>query len=195
VIDRPFDAWTDHFVQRLRTAVATDGDGARMELEEGARRTLDAIARVGAGKKKVLLVGNGGSAAIVSHVQSDLCKSVGVRALVFHETPLLTAITNDDGYPRAFETPVDLWAEPGDLLVAVSSSGQSESILRPVRLARARGLDVVTLSGFDADNPLRATGMVNFWVDSREYGIVESIHVVLLHHLTDRASAGRPPRD
>jgi D-sedoheptulose 7-phosphate isomerase len=112
---------------------------------------------------------------------------VGVRSLVFTEQPLLTALANDDGYETVFETPVRLWAEPGDVLVAISSSGRSDNILRAVRAASELHCDVVTFSGFDEDNPLRSMGTVNFHVASGAYGLVENAHGAVSHFITDRA--------
>lgn len=163
----------------------TDRKGAILSFQEGEER---ALAMLPASPRKIILIGNGGSAAIASHMQNDLCQSVGVRALVFNEAPLLTALSNDYGYEKAFERLVGLWADPGDLLIAISSSGRSESILRAVRAARAAGSSVLTLSGFDSENPLRKMGELNFYVRSKAYGEVESVHTVLSHYLTDRAS-------
>ena len=169
----------------------TDGSGGELSLDEGADKAVETILAVGAASGKVMLVGNGGSAAIVSHVHNDLCKAVGVRALVFTEQPLLTALSNDHGYETAFERPVALWAERGDLIIAVSSSGRSESILGPVRTARQRGSRVITLSGFSPDNPLMAMGDLNFYLNSDIYGHVETGHAALLHYVTDRAASVR----
>ena len=124
-------------------------------------------------------------------MHNDLVKCVGVRAQVFFDVPLLTAITNDDGYEEVFEQPIRQWTDPGDVLVAISSSGRSENILRAARAAREAGADVIAISGFDADNPLRAMGSPSFWVDSHDYGAVESSHTILTHYLTDRAAARR----
>lgn len=170
----------------LNTQV-TDGDGTPLSLDEEANKVVDMILAAKSAGKKVMLVGNGGSAAIVSHMHNDLCKSVGVRAMVFHELPLLTALTNDHGYGCVFERPLELWTDPGDLLFAVSSSGQSENILRAVQAALARDCQVITLSGFKADNPLRSMGHLNFYVPSQFYGYVELVHSVLTHFLTDCA--------
>ena len=164
---------------------ANDREGGPLPLDEGATKAVDIIQSVESSSGKVMLIGNGGSAAIVSHVQNDLCKAVGVRALVFNEAPLLTALTNDEGYVHAFERCVNLWADPGDLLLAVSSSGQSENILRAVNAAKARGTTTITLSGFDPDNRLRQLGDLNFYVSSHVYGHVEMAHHVLTHFLTD----------
>jgi D-sedoheptulose 7-phosphate isomerase len=138
---------------------------------------------------KALLLGNGGSAAIVSHVHNDLMKAVGMRAVVFNEAALLTALTNDDGYETAFETLISKWIEPGDLVIAVSSSGRSANIVRAVQRARGTECFILSFTGFRPDNPLRALGSLNFYVPSESYGYVEMAHAVLLHYLTDSAMA------
>lgn len=149
-------------------------------------------APLGGQSRKILLVGNGGSAGIASHVHNDLSKAVGARAMVFNEAPLLTALSNDSGYESAFEILTSLWAAPGDVMIAISSSGSSANILRAVAAARHRGCEVVTLSGFAPDNALRREGNVNFYIASRDYGLVELAHNVLLHFITDQASAAGP---
>ena len=169
----------------------TDHTGSKLSLDHGAERAVETVIAVREASGKVMLVGNGGSAAIVSHAHNDLCKAVGVRALVFTEQPLLTALSNDHGYETAFERLVALWTDPNDLLIAVSSSGRSESILGPVRAAREGGCQVITLSGFCPDNPLRSRGDMNFYLESDAYGYVETGHAALLHYITDRASSIR----
>jgi D-sedoheptulose 7-phosphate isomerase len=171
----------------LSTSV-TDARGTELFLDTAVDRAIDLVWSRREGAAKVMLVGNGGSAAIVSHAQNDLCKMIGAKAMVFHETSYLTALANDDGYETAFETNVRLWGAKGDLLVAVSSSGRSENILRAVRAARVAGCEVLTFSGFKADNPLRGLGDLNFYVKSGEYGFVEVSHMALLHLLTDIAA-------
>jgi D-sedoheptulose 7-phosphate isomerase len=173
----------------LASAVVTDGAGAVLTLDAGCERVVEELLRVRQGRNTVFVIGNGGSSAIAAHMQSDLVKNVGVRAQAFHDVPLLTAITNDDGYTRAFSDPLALWAAAGDLLFAVSSSGRSESILRAVDVALHAGTGVCTLSGFDSENPLRRLGAINFHVDCHAYGLVESAHTVLTHLLTDAAAA------
>ena len=165
----------------------TDRSGAPMALEEGAERAIKMILETRSAVRKIMLSGNGGSSAIVSHVQNDLCKAVGVRALVFTEQPLLTALANDEGYGSVFEKPIELWAEPGDLLLTVSSSGRSENIVRALKAASGLGCRIITLSGFNPENPSRSAGDLNFYVPSDVYGFVETAHMALLHFMTDRA--------
>ena len=169
----------------VSSAVATDGDGRPLSVDEAAARVVDRIRDAARAGLKIMLVGNGGSAAVVSHLQNDLCKGAGIRALVFTEPPLLTAYSNDDGYETAYESATRLWTVPGDLLIAMSSSGRSENILRACRAASEAGGTVVTFSGFLPDNPLRSLGAVNFYVRSRSYGHVETAHGALGHYVLD----------
>jgi D-sedoheptulose 7-phosphate isomerase len=173
----------------LLGAAVTDAQGARISLDDGTERAVEMLMAARANRRKVMLVGNGGSAAIVSHVHNDLAKALGIRALVFNETPLLTALANDTAYAHVFEVPIEQWAEEGDVLVAVSSSGKSDSILLAAKAAADKGCQIITLSGFREDNPLRERGGVNFYVASDEYGFVETAHAALLHCVTDCALA------
>jgi D-sedoheptulose 7-phosphate isomerase len=162
-----------------------DAVGESLSLDEGGKAALDLIRTTKRKKTKTVVVGNGGSAAIASHMQNDLCKAVKIRSLVFTEQSLLTALANDDGYQTAYETLMKLWADADDLLIAISSSGQSENILRCARAARTAGCRIITLSGFAEDNPLRSLGDVNFYIPSHSYGHVELAHAALSQFLTD----------
>ena len=160
---------------------------SEIPFNEGAKKAVDLILSAKTNSAKILLLGNGGSAAIASHIQNDLCDSIGVRAMVFNEAPFLTAVANDHGYETFFEQAVKLWAEAEDVLIAISSSGKSENILRAVRLAREKNVQIITFSGFLSNNPLRQLGDFNFYISSQEYGFVETSHAVLGHFLTDCA--------
>ena len=173
----------------MLTTEVTNGQGSQLALNEGANQAVQMILETRAKSGKIMLAGNGGSSAVVSHVQNDLCKAVGVRALVFTEQPLLTAFANDDGYGSVFEKPIGLWAESGDLVFTVSSSGKSENIVRGIKASRASGCNIITLSGFGPANPSRQSGDLNFYVNSDVYGFVETAHAALLHFMTDQAKA------
>jgi D-sedoheptulose 7-phosphate isomerase len=79
--------------------------------------------------------------------------------------------------------------KPGDLVFAISSSGKSMNIRNAALHAAAGGGQVVTLSGFAGDNPLRSMGSINFWLDSSDYGMVEIGHQFILHNISDRLRA------
>ena len=172
----------------LRQTIVTNISGEILSLEEGSNHAIEMINEIAFSSKKVMLGGNGGSSAIVSHVQNDLSEPAGVRSMIFTEEAVLTARANDYGYGSVFERPIELWAEPEDLVVTVSSSGQSENIIRALRIARKKKCKLITFSGFKPDNPSRYLGDINFYVDSNVYGYVEIAHMSLVHYLTGRVT-------
>jgi D-sedoheptulose 7-phosphate isomerase len=192
MINETATAYLQTLSELMRSVQVTDRNGVALALDDGAKEAVALILSVKSISGKAMLIGNGGSAAVASHIQNDLCKAVGVRTLVFNEQPLLTALGNDHGYGCIFERPIELWASANDLLFAISSSGQSENILRGVQAAVEGKCKVVTLSGFKPDNPLRIQGDLNFYVPSQSYGHVETAHSTLLHFMTDSAAAIRP---
>ena len=169
----------------LQATDATNDDGSSLGFDQAAETAATRIRETSDRGGKVMIVANGGSASIASHMQNDLAKACRIQALVFTEAPLLTALSNDDGYDTAYETLTRLWARPEDLLIAISSSGRSENILRAVAATRAAEGGVVTFSGFDPGNPLRTTGDINFYVESGHYGLVETAHAAISHYLSD----------
>ena len=149
-------------------------------LHDASPDQLEALCQAFTGARergrKILLAGNGASAAIASHVAVDLTKAAGIRAVTFNEVDLITCFANDYGYAHWMAKAIEFYGDAGDVAVFISSSGASPNVVNAARQARAGGLGVVTLSGFEADNPLRALGDVNLWVNSRSYNIVETTH-------------------
>lgn len=141
--------------------------------------------------RKIVIAGNGASAAIASHVAVDLTKTAGLRAVTFNEPDLITCFGNDYGYEHWIAKAIDFYADPEDVAVLISSSGRSPNIVNAAARARERGLRIVTLSGFDANNPLRAAGDLNLWVDSHQYNIVETTHQSWLLAAIDRIALQR----
>jgi D-sedoheptulose 7-phosphate isomerase len=171
--------------QVLLSTKASDSEGKSLELDNASTLAVGHMREATDSGGKILLVGNGGSAAVVSHMQNDICKAGNRRALVFTEQALLTAYSNDDGYDTAYASMAKLWAGPDDVLIAISSSGNSENILKTCRVVENLGVRIITLSGFTPENSLRTIGDVNFYVESTSYGIVETAHAALGHYLTD----------
>ncbi len=134
---------------------------------------------------RIFFIGNGGSAAIASHCAIDYLKNGRLRATALNDGAALTCISNDLGYDKVFSHQLEMHARLGDVLVAVSSSGESENILSAVQTMWDMHNIVVTLSGFKPDNRLRSKGHVNFYVPSDRYGIVEVVHLTILHAILD----------
>jgi D-sedoheptulose 7-phosphate isomerase len=172
----------------------TGKDGKVIPLDDAIADAAEAVLGLPRLGRKAILIGNGGSASIANHIAVDLWKNGGVRAISFSDSSLLTCVGNDFGYPFVFEKPVSMFADEGDVLIAISSSGRSENILRGVEAARGRGCSVFTMSGFDENNPLRSMGDTNYYVPSDSYGFVEITHLALCHCISDIVT-GRNPQN
>jgi len=136
-------------------------------------------------RRKVIFVGNGGSAAIASHCAVDFTKTASVRCINFNEADLITCLSNDFGYECWVEKALEMYGDDGDTVVLISSSGRSPNMVRAAEYVRPRALSLVTLTGFDFDNPLRKLGELSLWIDSRVYNVVETIHQVWLLAVCD----------
>jgi len=170
---------------------AFDRDGAALSCSDAMDRAVALVRGQTAAGRKVIFVGNGGSAGIASHQAVDYWKNGGMRAIAFNDGALLTCVGNDFGYPHVFEKPIEMFADAGDVLIAISSSGRSENILRAARAGARTGCRVITLSGFGPDNPLRGLGEVNFYLPSDSYGHVEITHLAICHCILDTIVAAR----
>lgn len=136
-------------------------------------------------KKKVILVGNGGSAAMASHVSVDLTKICKIRSINFNEADLLTCLSNDYGYEHWVQKALSFYADRGDLLICISSSGKSKNIINGAKFAKKIGCKVVTLTGFNEKNEVRKIGHVNLWLNSKNYNLIEMTHHIWLLSIVD----------
>lgn len=170
---------------------ASDARGAALALDEAVARAVALADATKRERTRVLFVGNGGSAAIASHMATDWMKNGGFAASAFNDGAALTCLGNDLGFEQVFARQIQAHGREGDLLVAISSSGNSPDILAAVAAARAARAHVLTLSGFAADNRLRRAGDLNFWVPNRLYGFVEIAHLAICHAILDLAMGWR----
>jgi D-sedoheptulose 7-phosphate isomerase len=135
---------------------------------------------------KVIICGNGGSAAIASHVSVDLTKNAKIRSMNFNEADLITCFANDYGYERWVEKAVDFYADEKDALILISSSGQSKNMINACKAAKNKKLSkIITFTGHKKENPLSKIGDINFWIDSKAYNFVENTHQIWLLTICD----------
>jgi D-sedoheptulose 7-phosphate isomerase len=139
--------------------------------------------------RQVFLLGNGGSAATASHVAEDLQKGVkeytGKRFKVMaltDATPLICAWANDSGYDCIFAEQIDSFAEPGDIVIAISGSGNSPNVIKAVEKANAMGMVTIGWSGF-AGGKLAQIAQKSIVVPSDNMQRIEDVHMVLGHLL------------
>ena len=157
--------------------------------EETIKKIIEAkdiLVEVKKNKNKVLVFGNGGSAAIASHVSIDLTKAAKIRSVNFNEADLITCFSNDYGYEKWVEKTIDFYADPKDVLILISSSGNSANMINACQAAKRQKISkVITFSGHKKNNPLSQLGDLNFWVDSKAYNFVENIHQIWLLNIVD----------
>ncbi len=173
----------------IDAAELSDLDGRR--VTDGIEVICKLIKEQRGGRRKVFVIGNGGSAAIASHVAIDLSKNAGVPSLALNDASALTCLSNDFGYQRVFAEQIEYYCDNKDVLLAISSSGESPSIINGVDAARRKDMLVITFSGFKPDNRLRKIGNYNYYVPSAEYGFVELGHMIILHTVIDYLVAER----
>lgn len=130
-------------------------------------------------------IGNGGSSAIASHMTADFMKNGGMNTYSLYDNAVTTCMGNDYGYQYIFSRPMEFLLREGDLVVAISSSGNSANILNALETARMKGASIITFTGFEPNNRAKQTGDVNVYVPCRKYGIVESIHNLILQQVVD----------
>lgn len=159
--------------------------GNTVSLDAAIAAVHEKLELVKSKRNNVYVIGNGGSAGLASHHVVDLTNVVKAPAICVGEPGLLSCMGNDYGYEFTFSRPLEALARPGDLLVAISSSGKSKNILNACDVVRARGGSVVALSGFQADNPLRSMGDISVWTGKDDYGLVETAHFFILHAIID----------
>jgi D-sedoheptulose 7-phosphate isomerase len=183
------ERWDDYvgtIALGLRDMSATDAAGATLPAVEGFTRWVEMTRETHERGGYVYIIGNGGSAGIASHMATDACKHGHLRALAFNDPAMLTATANDLAYDEVFSLPLQRLGRPGDLVISISSSGNSPNIVRALDTARQLGLAAVTLSGMRPDNRSRTLGQLNFHVPLARYGWVESAHQIAIHYWLDQ---------
>ena len=156
------------------------------EIVEKIIAAKDELLKVRDAGRKVMIFGNGGSAAIASHVSVDLTKNARIRSVNFNEADLITCFSNDYGYEKWIEKAVDFYADEKDILILISSSGKSLNMINACKAAKSKKVSkIITFTGHDQNNPLSKLGNINFWINSKAYNFVENTHQIWLLAIVD----------
>lgn len=167
------------------TVVTYAGQHEAFSYEEGIELLVQTFLKVRSSDGKVFFIGNGGSAAVAIHMTADFMKNGRMKAFSLYDSSVMTCMGNDYGYEEIFSRQLEVFMDEGDLLVAISSSGNSMNIVNAIDVAKKKNGKVITLSGFKADNKIRHMGDCNVYVGIEHYGIVESVHNLLLQQVVD----------
>lgn len=180
------DGYFAQILQGVNQNIVTDCEGnslsCDMALEiwsEKAKKVRDEL------KGVTFFCGNGASCTMAEHMSHDWFQNAMMNTLTCSETAHLTAIANDVSYEDVFAFRIGRILSDRDILVTISSSGNSPNIVKALYTAREKGAYCITLSGMEGDNKSRQLGDLNFYVPLHTYGLVESAHAVLLHAALD----------
>jgi D-sedoheptulose 7-phosphate isomerase len=182
----------DNFKNTILGAKVFEHSGAELFLENELCVIKEKFERLKELGSTLYIIGNGGSAAIASHAATDFFNVAKIKATTLHETSLLTCLANDYGYENIFSRVLEQSLRVGDILVAISSSGNSLNIRNAVNCAVHKNIYVVTLTGFKFGNPLMKMGNLNIWLNTQDYGMAEVGHQFILHNIADRFNNNLP---
>lgn len=160
-------------------------NGKEVSLAEGVEKWIDRARKVQENGSLMFFCGNGASATMAEHMSHDWFQNGKVNTYTVSETSHITAISNDVSYADVFAYRIERILKESDILVTISSSGNSPNVIRAIEEAKKKGSFVVTVSGKGADNKSRQMGDLCFYVPLDTYGLVESSHAVLLHAVLD----------
>ncbi len=178
--------YTKHYLEIIKTAEVSFENEPTI-IEDWYESVIRKLCETDTNKLMLYLIGNGASCSMAAHLAADFTKNGGLNAHSCSEGTLLTTFSNDFSYQTAYMEILKRFMKNGDILVAISSSGRSDNIINAARYARyeLKNSSVITFSGFKRDNPLRLLGHYNLYVNSMDYGTVESAHGFFLHMLID----------
>ncbi len=182
-IDNPY---IEELIRQLNLTEIRKGDGEPCPSYNGGIQLLvDTFTSHKQDMTQVFFLGNGGSAAIAGHMTADFMKNGGMNTYSLYDNSVTTCMGNDYGYEYIFSRPMEFLVKEHDLVVAISSSGNSKNILYAIEAAKKKNASVITFTGFKPDNRARQLGDINVYVPCEKYGIVESIHNLILQQIVD----------
>lgn len=180
-----YQEYIDNLIENIQNTKFYEAGKLIDSFEKGMACLVDSFTKAKMNGSQVFFIGNGGSSAIASHMTADFMKNGGMKTYSLFDNAVTTCMSNDYGYEYIFSRPLSFLINNGDLLVAISSSGNSKSIVNAIGTAKEKGAKVITLSGFDYDNKIMPMGDINIHVPINRYGIVESIHNLILQQTVD----------
>ena len=149
------------------------------------RRKFEILKQYMNGEGEIHIFGNGGSAAIASHFSIDCNNKLKIKCLNFNEASILTCFSNDYGYENWVKKALEQFSEKGDLVILISSSGESKNMTSASRYTKNKKIKTITLTGFNKKNTLSKSGNINIWINSKIYNFVENSHQVFLLSIID----------
>lgn len=180
------DSYINDLINNIENTRIIKGQAkGEFSFEQGIQELVDFFSEHKKEGVHIFFAGNGGSSAIASHMTADFMKNGGMNTYSLYDNAVTTCMGNDYGYEYVFSKPLEFLGRKGDALVAISSSGNSQNIINAIKVAQRKEMKVITFTGFEPDNQCKQLGNINVYVASKRYGIVESIHNLILQQIVD----------
>lgn len=180
------NSYISELIERLESTEIWDVKGQLCDnYNRAIQMLLDMFTRHKENGSQLFFIGNGGSSAIASHMTADFMKNGGMNTYSLYDQAVITCMGNDYGYEYIFSRPLQFLIREDDLIVAISSSGNSKNIINAIQTAKYKKAEIITFTGFEPDNQVKQLGDMNVYVPCKKYGIVESIHNLILQQIVD----------
>ena len=134
----------------------------------------------------IYIAGNGGNASTSSHMCTDLTKNAKIKSMSFNDANLITCFANDYGYENWLKAAIKYYVKANDLVVLLSVSGKSKNLINAANFCKKKKIKFITITGAKKNNPLSQKGIINYWIDSKAYNIVETLQMAILASIVDR---------
>ena len=134
--------------------------------------------------RRIVVLGNGGSSAVASHVSQDYMKFQGKKVSILSDPSMITMLTNEFGYDNAYQKFLEYYVEDDTLVVLMSSGGESRNILNCLDWCEGNEIPYGVLTGFNPQNSIRLQAHNSLWnyhIKSESYGVIECVHQIFLH--------------
>jgi|TARA_B100000795_G_C22806623_1_gene445369 D-sedoheptulose 7-phosphate isomerase len=168
----------DYFIKLKSLILPNDDNINKLIL---AKKKILQLKKTGG---KILIFGNGGSAAIASHFAIDINKNTNFKCMNFSDSSHITCLSNDYGYEEWIKKSLDKFGQKQDIVILISSSGMSKNMINAIN-KKKRYKSIITFTGFSKSNKLKNLGDINFYVNSSKYNYVENVHQCWLLSLVD----------
>lgn len=181
-----YESYGKEIYDGLLRCVITGKNNKEIDKDEALEQWVDKSEQIRAANGLFFFCGNGASATIAEHLSHDCFQNANFLTETVSETSHITAIANDYSYEDVFSYRIGKVMKQGDMLITISSSGNSPNIIKAIQTAREKESFIVTLSGMKENNKSRQMGDLNIYVPLGTYGLVESAHATVMHMWLDR---------
>ena len=175
------------FINNYQMDVSKSIDEIFKNQKDKIIRLAGSIKNIKRRKGKIIIFGNGGSAATASHFSVDLTKNAKIRAINFNEADLITCLSNDYGHDNWVKKAIEFYIDKNDLVILISTSGNSKNVINAAKFLKKKKFSFFSLTGMKKNNLLNRISISknNLWVNNMSYNQIEIVHHLVLLLIID----------